>query len=171
MGHRGPVLSLWTSGPEGLEPKYHSFILVCTKIQTGLSSWSNVKVGENMNTSSRRQKKLYVTLMSAEYLVAKCVYEYATRYNDNFLVSLQDLYTFRVPVVPIIRSTILQLTVTDYSRFSKHAVFYVPCNSVNNRYLSVHNSQGGICNWRMECFLWSTFFSTPLFKCRDGTSN
>jgi hypothetical protein len=43
---------------------------------------------------------------------SKYAYEYPTRYNDNVLVLLQDLYMFRVPAVPIIRSTILQLTVT-----------------------------------------------------------
>jgi hypothetical protein len=32
--------------------------------------------------------------------------------TDNILVLLQDLYMFRLPAVPIIRSTILQLTVT-----------------------------------------------------------
>jgi hypothetical protein len=39
----------------------------------------------------------------------KYAYEYPTRCNDNALVLLQDLYMFRVPAVPIIRSTILQL--------------------------------------------------------------
>jgi hypothetical protein len=33
------------------------------------------------------------------------------RYCDNILVLLQDLYMFRVPVVPIIKSTVLQWTV------------------------------------------------------------
>jgi hypothetical protein len=43
---------------------------------------------------------------------SKYVYEHPTRSNDNILVLLQDLYMFRVPAVPIIRSTILQLTAT-----------------------------------------------------------
>jgi hypothetical protein len=43
---------------------------------------------------------------------SKYVSEYPTRCNDNILVLLQDLYMFRLPAVPIIRSTILQLTVT-----------------------------------------------------------
>jgi hypothetical protein len=42
---------------------------------------------------------------------SKYVYEYPTRCND-ILVLLKDLYMFRVPAVPIIRSTILQLAVT-----------------------------------------------------------
>jgi hypothetical protein len=45
------------------------------------------------------------------YYVSKYVYEYPTRCNDNVLVLFQDLYMFRVPAVPIIRSTILQSTV------------------------------------------------------------
>jgi hypothetical protein len=32
--------------------------------------------------------------------------------RDNVLVLLQDIYMFRVPAVPIIKSTALQLTVT-----------------------------------------------------------
>jgi len=27
MGQKGPVLGLGASGPEGLEPKYHSFMM------------------------------------------------------------------------------------------------------------------------------------------------
>jgi hypothetical protein len=45
-------------------------------------------------------------------LYLNCVYECPERCNNNILVLLQDLYMFRVPAIPFIRSTILQLTVT-----------------------------------------------------------
>jgi hypothetical protein len=45
-------------------------------------------------------------------MYVKYVHEHPTRYHDNILVPLQDLYMFRVPAVPFIRSTILQLAVT-----------------------------------------------------------
>jgi hypothetical protein len=46
------------------------------------------------------------------WMHAKYVYEYPTRSNDDVLALLQYLYMFRVPAVPIIRSTVLQLTDT-----------------------------------------------------------
>jgi hypothetical protein len=45
-------------------------------------------------------------------IIFEYVYEYPTRCNDNILGLLQDLYMFRVPAVPIIRSTKLQLAVS-----------------------------------------------------------
>jgi hypothetical protein len=53
-----------------------------------------------------------------------CVYEYPTICNDNILVLLQDLYMFRVPAVPIIRSTILQLAVTDITYITLEGEMY-----------------------------------------------
>jgi hypothetical protein len=49
---------------------------------------------------------------TCSYIRTKHVYEYPERCNDNILVLFQDLYMFRVPAVPFIRSTILQLAVT-----------------------------------------------------------
>jgi hypothetical protein len=45
-------------------------------------------------------------------LIYEYVHEYPTRFYYNILVLFQDLYMFRIPAVPIIRSTILQLAVT-----------------------------------------------------------
>jgi hypothetical protein len=49
-------------------------------------------------------------------IIFEYVYEYPTRCNDNILVLLQDLYMFRVPAVPIIRSTKLQWAVNGIFR-------------------------------------------------------
>jgi hypothetical protein len=54
----------------------------------------------------------------------KYVYEYPTRCNDNNLVLFQGLYMFRVPAVPIIGSTILQLAVTGITYITLHLVGY-----------------------------------------------
>jgi hypothetical protein len=53
------------------------------------------------------------------------VYEYPTRYIDNILVLLQDLYMFRLPAIPIIGSTILQLTVTGITYITLDGEMYV----------------------------------------------
>jgi hypothetical protein len=42
----------------------------------------------------------------------KYVYKYPERCNDNIFVLLQDLCMYRVPAVPIIMSSVMQLTVT-----------------------------------------------------------
>jgi hypothetical protein len=47
----------------------------------------------------------------------KYVYEY-TRCDDNVLVLLQYIYMFRVPAVPIIRSTVLQLAVNGITHIT-----------------------------------------------------
>jgi hypothetical protein len=54
----------------------------------------------------------------------KYVYECPTRCNDNILVLLQDLYMFRVPAVPIIRSTVLQLAVTGITQITFDGEMY-----------------------------------------------
>jgi hypothetical protein len=60
---------------------------------------------------------------------SKYAYEYPKRFNDNILVLLQDFYMFRVPAVPIIRSTILQLTVTSMVK----CVLTSTLNVIHNR--------------------------------------
>jgi hypothetical protein len=68
---------------------------------------------------------------------SKYVYEYPTRCNDNVLVLLQDVYMFRVPAVPIIRSTVLQLAVTGitycniYNFYIKSALKGIFCHIKN----------------------------------------
>jgi hypothetical protein len=51
---------------------------------------------------------------------SKYVHEYPTRCSNNVLVLFQDLYMFWVPLVPIIRSTILQLAVTGITYCNIH---------------------------------------------------
>jgi hypothetical protein len=67
-------------------------------------------------------------IMSSVYIflytyVYKYVYEDPTRCNGYIFVLFQDLYMFRVPAVPIIRSTILQLTVTGITRCNTKCLY------------------------------------------------
>jgi hypothetical protein len=92
------------------------------------------KVGWALWTSVTNFENDYVLQTRGMYIGINFVHEYPTSCND-ILVLLQDLYMFRVPAVPIIRSTIVQLTVTGitYITLDRECMVTSTLKVVHNR--------------------------------------